>query len=76
MDEKGDKWVRSKEIANHPGYANEDAIHVIYNRHRGFFIEGKDSVTIKLIATDGKEYETRVFSFIAIAKDSIYGKAA
>ena len=63
VDEKGEKWVRSIEIAHHLGYLNADAIMQIYSRHQDFFIEGKDSVAIKLMATDMKEYETRVFSF-------------
>lgn len=63
VDEEGEKWIRGEEMRKHLGYEDKDSITKIYNRHKDFFIEGKDSVTVKLTATDGKEYETRAFSF-------------
>jgi hypothetical protein len=61
-DENGELWVTGKELSTHLGYKEEDAVSRIYNRHKSFFIDGRDTVDIKLMSTDGKEYDTRIFS--------------
>lgn len=63
VDIEGNKWVRSQEISYHLGYARSDAVTQIYNKHKDWFQDGKDTVILKTRATDGKEYETRCFSF-------------
>jgi len=63
VDEKGEKWMRGTEIASHLGYEREDAIAQIYGAHESFFQDGKDTLTLKLRDSLGRERETRVFSF-------------
>lgn len=63
MDEKGEKWIRSRELAIHLGYEHERSVNTIYSRHSSFFIDGKDSTDINLMSVDGKERPIRVFSF-------------
>lgn len=57
-------WLTAEDVGRCLGYAigNErDGIIRAYNRHDDEFSE-EDSVTVKLTATDGKSYNTRVFS--------------
>jgi len=62
VDEQGEKWVRQRELAIHLGYEGEQSVGTIYSRHSSDFDE-RDSVVIKLMSTDSKEYGTRIFSF-------------
>ncbi len=62
-------WVDGEEVGRHLGYQNPSvSIRGLYNRNKDAFIEGEDSVRIKLIRTDGKQYQTRVFSEKGVLK--------
>jgi len=58
-----DKWVTARELAQQLGYNKRQSVTDIYNAHKNFFIEEKDSVVLNLRTTDGKKYDTRCFSF-------------
>ncbi|HCU54090.1 MAG TPA: hypothetical protein DIC36_07405 [Gammaproteobacteria bacterium] len=57
----GDAWLDSETIGKALGYANpRDSILNIFNRNREEL--EPYSVTINLMATDGKSYETRIYN--------------
>ena len=64
IDHNGQKWLTAEQLGLALGFTNNrarDGINNLYRRHADEFSE-EDSVTIKLMATDGKNYDTRVFS--------------
>ncbi len=64
IDHQGRFWLTAEDVGRCLGYGqgNErDGITRVYNRHIDEFLS-EDSVTVKLTATDGKGYDTRVFS--------------
>lgn len=64
IDHNGQKWLTAEQLGLALGFSSNrarDGINNLYNRHRDEFSDD-DSVTIKLMATDGKQYDTRVFS--------------
>ena len=64
IDHDGGKWLTAEQLGLALGFsANRarDGVNNLYNRHIDEFSDG-DSVTIKLMATDGKHYNTRIFS--------------
>lgn len=64
IDHDGGKWLTAEQLGLALGFSDKrarDGVNNLYNRHIDEFQE-KDSVTIKLMATDGKYYNTRIFS--------------
>jgi putative phage anti-repressor protein len=64
IEKDGERWLTARDLGLCLGYneANsKDGIIKLYNRHLDEFTD-KDSVTVKLTATDGKAYDTRIFS--------------
>lgn len=54
-------WLASRELSKGLGYADDKSVTKIYNRHKDEFTkEMADGV--KLTSTDGKSYETLIFS--------------
>lgn len=61
VDHNGDRWMTGEDIGNALGYTNpRDQISKIYERNKSE-LDGY-SVTVKLTATDGKLYDTRVYN--------------
>ena len=64
IEKDGSRWLTARDLGLCLGYNEANArqgILNLYNRHVDEFTE-KDSVVIKLISTDGKAYDTRIFS--------------
>lgn len=64
IEKDGLRWLTARDLGMCLGYneANaKDGIIKLYNRHIDEFT-AEDSVTVKLTATDGKAYNTRIFS--------------
>ncbi len=64
IDYDGGKWLTAEQLGLALGFSKtnaRDGVGRLYRRHVDEFSE-KDSVTVKLTATDGKAYETRIFS--------------
>lgn len=64
IDHNGGKWLTAEQLGLALGFSEKrarDGVNNLYNRHIDEFSDG-DSVTIKLMATDGKAYNTRIFS--------------
>lgn len=64
IDHNGSKWLAAEQLGLALGFSEKrarDGVNNLYNRHIDEFSE-QDSVTIKLMATDGKAYNTRIFS--------------
>lgn len=64
IDHNGGKWLTAEQLGLALGFSQSnarDGVGRLYRRHIDEFSE-KDSVTVKLTATDGKAYETRIFS--------------
>lgn len=64
IDHDGGKWLTAEQLGLALGFSDKrarDGVNNLYNRHIDEFSE-KDSVTVKLTATDGKAYKTRIFS--------------
>lgn len=64
IDHNGGKWLTAEQLGLALGFSEKrarDGVNNLYNRHIDEFSDG-DSVTIKLMATDGKLYNTRIFS--------------
>ena len=64
IDHNGGKWLTAEQLGLALGFSDKrarDGVNNLYNRHLDEFQE-KDSVTIKLMAADGKYYNTRIFS--------------
>lgn len=61
-DTDGQLWLTADQLGTALGYSNSrDSVNRLFLRNRDEFTEDM-SVTVKLTATDGKEYDTRVFS--------------
>ena len=64
IDHNGGKWLTAEQLGLALGFSKSnarDGVGRLYRRHIDEFSE-QDSVTVKLTATDGKSYETRIFS--------------
>ncbi|MCP1772882.1 hypothetical protein J2T38_001718 [Neisseria perflava] len=64
-DHNGHKWLTAEQLGLALGFSVKrarDGVNNLYNRHIDEFSE-QDSTTIKLMAVDGKQRETRIFSF-------------
>lgn len=64
IEKDGQRWLTARDLGLCLGYSEANArqgILKVYERHLDEFTE-QDSVVIKLISTDGKAYDTRIFS--------------
>ncbi|STZ76355.1 BRO-N domain-containing protein [Bergeriella denitrificans] len=64
IDHNGGKWLTAEQLGLALGFSDKrarDGVNNLYNRHLDEFSDG-DSTTIKLMAVDGKQRETRIFS--------------
>ncbi len=64
IDHNGSKWLTAEQLGLALGFSDKrarDGVNNLYNRHIDEFSE-QDSTTIKLMAVDGKQRETRIFS--------------
>ena len=64
IDHNGGKWLTAEQLGLALGFSEKrarDGVNNLYNRHIDEFSES-DSTTIKLMAVDGKQRETRIFS--------------
>lgn len=64
IDHNGGKWLTAEQLGLALGFSEKrgrDGVNNLYNRHLDEFSE-HDSTTIKLMAVDGKQRETRIFS--------------
>lgn len=64
IEHNGSKWLTAEQLGLALGFSQNnarDGINRLYRRHVDEF-STEDSVTVKLTATDGKQYEMRIFS--------------
>ena len=76
IDHDGGKWLTAEQLGLALGFSEKrarDGVNNLYNRHIDEFSDG-DSVTIKLMATDGKHYNTRIFSLSGCNLLSFFAK--
>ena len=67
IEKDGSRWLTARDLGLCLGYSEANArqgILKVYERHLDEFTD-KDSTVIKLISTDGKAHDTRIFPLLA-----------
>lgn len=75
QNQNGDVFMTINQLSESLGYTSRDGIEKMIKRNE-YLTEGEFSATDKLSATDGKKYETRIFTEDGIYEVSMLAKTA
>lgn len=72
-ERSGEWWAAGEDVAEALGYSSRKQVLKVFERHSAEFLPS-ETATVDLTATDGKVYQTRVFSLRGLEHLAILGR--